>query len=414
MKKILLMYLLITNNIYLFSSENNNKQNYDDFFLEIDSDNDSNPDDIRKKEIINCDKKEEEALNLEKLDQEFKVIPKEIRNIILNYIYQWEKHFTLNLGDSVKCAAFSPDSKYLISTKTSHHSNNRAWIVLKKFDCADWQNENNSNSQFPTSQGQTSVINSIAYLQKGKYIVSGSEDGYVRVFESDIESFKLITCDTMPESITCLDVSPLGFLAAASKNWIKIWNFNDYHIKKELASCLIKEIKNDYNVISIAYSPNKADLSYSCIDGKLMTIDSKTGNSMSEINIGRAIGKSIYSLAYSPIETRLAAGTGNIITIINTNDNSEITLSEKTQANNKTKINAISYCKDGSLLFLGFNNDFNDSHVEIWDTKCGKFIEELILDDKIYFVICSNDNKYLAIGSGQNIIIYKNSFIGRN
>lgn len=67
-------------------------------------------------------------------------------------------------------------------------------------------------------------------------------------------------------------------------------------------------------------------------------------------------------------------------------------------------VNGLAYTADGQYLIEGYI----DGHVRIWDSQHTKLLQKIPIDDFFHTVITvSRDSRYLAVGSGKTVLVYR-------
>jgi WD40 repeat protein/serine/threonine protein kinase len=103
--------------------------------------------------------------------------------------------------------------------------------------------------------GHTKIISTLAFCPKGRYLVSGSDDHTVRIWDcKDSKPSQVQLLDDHRDSIHSLAFSPNGaFLASAGElGAIKLWSF-DFASGE---ASLIRTLKSRGDVMSVAFSPD--------------------------------------------------------------------------------------------------------------------------------------------------------------
>ena len=76
--------------------------------------------------------------------------------------------------------------------------------------------------------------------------------------------------------------------------------------------------------------------------------------------------------------------------------------------NNVNSITAITFSRDGQLLFLGIYYQNGTAHVELWDVKVRARVMDLYLSSSpVQAVAISNDARYLAVAHNSSVRIWK-------
>ena len=213
------------------------------------------------------------------------------------------------------------------------------------------QHASNTSTQASTSSVPTGVpqrvpqhshsknVTSVAFNHSGTQIVSGSEDGVIKVWDS--------------------------------KNEILLFNLEDSSVGRNEDSLFIH---------SVAFSPDESMI-VSCSgeynDSSVNIWDTNTRKLLSTINVVQDVSWSrdgSLSVAFSPdsskIASRLGDGTANIW---DSNTGNHLLMLKRKLGNHQSQVLSIAFSPDASMIVAG--SDFGD--VIVWDTKTGNNVHVL-------------------------------------
>ncbi|MCK9171596.1 MAG: caspase family protein [Treponema sp.] len=244
------------------------------------------------------------------------------------------------------------------------------------------------------AMGHGQQINSLAYSPDGKYLVTGSDDKTVKLWNTETGQ-ELWTFSGTDAEVKIVRYCPDGKYIAAglSSDYICIL---DSETGKQITS-----FKNPNTLADIVYSPDGTRLyttEYQSID----IYDAVSGTAAGQFTVFTG-DEQVNSFAVSPEGRTLAAGgnEGSIV-LYNTEDGSLI---RKISHAHKNYIGNIYFSPDGTQFASGGYQD--DHNVRIW-TIGGKPVKTIdTFETDIIGLDFSSDGTYLAmIDSFQNYVLY--------
>jgi len=234
-----------------------------------------------------------------------------------------------------------------------------------------------------TNTGHTDVITSISISTDNKYIISGSEDKSVILW--DIKSGKELATFVSPNNLVksvAFSPNTKQFACAEgdikAKNKIYIWDIKEHKI--------VKTIEDNKGIIT--------NLQYSS-DGRYLLSGGPSELILRDVDAGIKIRdfvlpkEPLQNIDFSADGKNIVASSENIIYIWNINS-CEIA---KTLKGHTDKITNVKYSKDNKYIVSGSN----DKSIRIWDADSGKEISNI--DDhgyKLENIAISGDNKWIA------------------
>lgn len=234
-----------------------------------------------------------------------------------------------------------------------------------------------------TNTGHTDVITSISVSSDSKFIISGSEDKSVILW--DIKSGKELATFVSPNnSIQSVAINPnLKQFACAegeikAKNKIYIWDIKEHKI--------VRTIEDNKGIITnLKYS---SDGRYLLSGGpnELVLRDVEAGIKIRDFALPK---EALQEIGFSDDGKNIVASSGNVIYVWNINSR-EIA---KTIEGHTDKVTCVKYSKDNKYIVSGSN----DKNIKIWESGSGK--EILNIDDhgyKVGSVAISGDSKWVA------------------
>ncbi len=269
--------------------------------------------------------------------------------------------------ENVSCVCVSPDGKYIMSG--SSDSTVRIWDLARREEVRRFEFDKKVN------------VYDTRFSPDGKYIVSGAEYGFVRIW--DWENAKEIQrLDGHKNGVNSVCFSPDGkYIATGDDNAVRIW---DWEKQEE-----IYKLQRIDKVRSICFSPDGKYVAAGAFDGDVWVWDLENRRRVCQL-----MGPTIYltEICFSPDGKHIAVGFGDATVRIWDWENGE----EIRKLDNSKKVGSVCFSPDGKYLVLCSS----DLMVRVWDWKT---LEEIvILDGHVSIVnrVCfSPDGKYVISGS---------------
>ncbi len=282
--------------------------------------------------------------------------------------YNYEKNLEGH-KDEVTALIYSPNGKYIISGSRDE--------TVKMWDVSTRKN-------LKTFIGHKGTINSLSYSYDGKYIASGSEDKTINIW--DVKTGKLFKSLIGHESeVVAVEFNPVkNELASLSvDNQVIIW---DVKTGKKLL-----KLEGEKGVItSISYSPNGKELASAGINEPIKIWNIELGILKKIKTIGKDFQGSY--IDYNQNGTNIVIGNSKIIRIIDVSNGKELKKFDKMDSS----IVNVSYSPKNEYLLIG-----TGTTVQIINLKSGVEVTRLIGSNALF----SPMENTLAISQGENIKI---------
>ncbi len=243
-----------------------------------------------------------------------------------------------------------------------------------------------------------SGVTCIVFTPKGQYLVSGSEDSSIRIWEpSTGEEIRTLPGDS--NFVNSIAISPDGeILASVGDDTIKLWNLKTGEEIRSWAG-------HSSVIRSIIFSPDGKILATGGNDTMIKLWNPYTGEEIRALSGGSLIR----AISVSPDGQLLASGDwDNNIKLWNLDTGEEI----RTLSGHSHKVRTVNFSPNGQLLASGSS----DKTIKIWRLETGELLHTLVGHSGwfagVNSVAFSPDGQVLASGSDDKTIKLWNSQTG--
>ncbi|TFK70163.1 WD40 repeat-like protein, partial [Pluteus cervinus] len=302
---------------------------------------------------------------------------------IMNEDWKSSKGHTMileNHQQNVQSVAFSPDGKYVVSG--SWDKTVRIWEV------------ETGQQKGPSLQGHEQHVSSVAFSPDGRYMVSGSWDRTIKIWEIETGQQKGSSLEGHVKEVSSVAFSPDGQYVA-SGSWdktVKVWNIETGQQKP-----MGLQSHND-RVYSIAFSQ----------DGRYVVSGSKDKTvRIWEVATGQQKGgnlkghnSTVHSVSFSPNGKYVVSGSQDKTVRI-----WEVETGQQKGTNLKGhdgNVTSVVFSPDGNYVISG---SF-DQTVRIWEVATGQQKGGNFQGHRksVNSVACSPDGRYVVSGSWDNTV----------
>ncbi|MBW4448809.1 MAG: hypothetical protein KME38_18590 [Spirirestis rafaelensis WJT71-NPBG6] len=270
---------------------------------------------------------------------------------------------------SVIAIAFSPDGKYVISG--SRDSTLKIW---------NWQ----TGVEVRTLRSHTSWVNAIAISPDGKYLISASLDKALKVWDWQT-GIEVRTIQGHTRSVIAIAFSADGkyLISASSDTTLKIW---DWQTGVEVRT--LSGYTSSVNVI--AFSADEKYLVSGSRDSTLKVWNWQTGE---EVRTIQGNTSSVNAIAFSPDGKYLVSGShDSTLKVWDWQTGEQV----RTIQGNTSSVNAIAFSPDSKYLVSGSE----DKSLKLWNLQTGVEVRTIQgHTSSVNAIAFSPDSKYLVSGS---------------
>ncbi|KAF7367054.1 hypothetical protein MSAN_00964600 [Mycena sanguinolenta] len=242
--------------------------------------------------------------------------------------------------------------------------------------------------------GHDAGVRCVSFSRDGAYIVSGSDDNAIRVWDTRTGEPFIAPIEGHTDSVCCVAFSPDGTHIASGSydNTIRVWN-------AKTGKAAIEPIEGHTDwVRSVAFSPDGTHIASGSDDNTIRVWDAKTGKAAIEPIEGHT--SYVRSVAFSPDGTHIASGSADMTIRVWDAKTGKAVIEPIQRHTNQ--IYSVAFSPDGTHIASGSA----DMTIRVWDAKTGKAVIEAIKGhtDYVRSVAFSPDGTHIASGSDDNTI----------
>ena len=212
----------------------------------------------------------------------------------------------------------------------------------------------------------SSIISTVAFSPSGKYVVSGSTDSTVRIWDSETGQIMRGPLEGHTGSIRSVAFSPdeRHIVSCSADQTIRIWDF-------ETGSIVSGPLEGHTNhVRSVAFSPDGMHIVSGSDDRTVRIWDANTGRMVSGPFKGHS--DKIRTVVFSPNGRCVASGSADR-TVRIWDAQTGMIVSGPFEGHTKS-VSSIAFSPDGKFVVSGANDT-----IRIWDVECSRLIQDVDL-----------------------------------
>ncbi|KIJ51659.1 hypothetical protein M422DRAFT_243977 [Sphaerobolus stellatus SS14] len=245
-------------------------------------------------------------------------------------------------------------------------------------------------------------VHSVAFSPDGQYIVSGSSDKTIQIWDSSTGKLVGEPLRGHSDSVTCVAYSPDGesIVSGSYDKTIRIWN-----VTRQSGDILME---HHSGILSLTYSPDGKYIASGGYDFTIHIWDTSTGQEVGDYQ--EEHDGEICSVAYSPDGKCIVSGSAdNTIRMWNISTGQPVGNSWERHVD---WVRSVAYSPDGKYIVSGSN----DRKIYIWDSNTGQLVGRPLTGHtgSVSSVAYSHNGKYIASGSDDKTVRIWNVSTGQS
>ncbi|KIM34762.1 hypothetical protein M413DRAFT_33045 [Hebeloma cylindrosporum] len=290
----------------------------------------------------------------------------------------------IQTDSEVKAIAYSSDGNYIVSG--SDDNSVRVWDAL-------------TGVELKQLNGHTSQVTSVAFSSDGSHIVSGSWDKSVRVWDAltgaelkqlngHTDGSLLLHFHLMALTLSLDLMITLHIVSGSDDKSVRVWD--------ALTSAELKQLNGHTDcVISVAFSPDGSRIVSGSNDNSVRVWDAWTGAELKQLN-GHT--EWVTSVAFSSDGSHIVSGSWDKSVRVW----DALTGAELKQLNGHTEwVTSVAFSSDGSHIVSGSH----DTSVRVWNALTGAELKQLNgHTESVTSVAFSPDGNHIVSGSWDNSV----------
>ncbi|MFX0040138.1 MAG: NosD domain-containing protein [Promethearchaeota archaeon] len=240
---------------------------------------------------------------------------------------------------------------------------------------------------YQTLKGHAMGISSIAISPDNKYIISGSKDTTIKIWERDTGKL-LRSLRGHKKYINSVVVSPDGkyIISGSNDKTVKVWDLNTGKLVKTLEG-------HTFYILAVAVSPDNNYIVSSSFDREIKVWDLASGKLL---NTFKGHRKEIGSIAISPDNKYIASGSNDKTIKVWDLKTGELAI---TISGYKKYVTSVAFSPNGKYIISGSN----DKSIRVWDISIGKLVRTFVGHTfYVSSVAISPDGNFVVSGSFDN------------